>query len=227
MPYNPAVHGPNATSHQKRPRAIDHRAGRRHSDIVSSRVPVVVHVSDLVNRKALSSGWRIDYHMGEFEVYYELLCARNSTGTIKHESKERCVRVLSGKMFVTMGGEVISVNTNQVCVFLPGMEYELASSGDSDVELLVSQSGGYEEGLIHITESSATNSRPLSRHLPSEPTATNARVSPDRAVAAAEQIRAGRTERRVKPVPRRASLPGQVIQGVNPRPVGAAGAGDE
>lgn len=227
MPFNPARHGPGAALPHRKSRLVDPHSGRRHSDIVNKNGQSVVHSSDLANRKVTASGWRIDYFNGDFDVYYELMCARNASGLLRHETKDRCIRVLSGQLFVTVAGQITSVLTNQVCVLTKGTEYELATSGDSDVELLVTQDSKYDEDVDRVSEASVGNSTPRIR-----PTAQpiQSRSSSGKAQQAAEALQDARTQRiqaRQRPVPRRPDLAGQQVIGVNPRPVGAGGFGGD
>jgi hypothetical protein len=145
---------------------------------------------------------------------------------------------------VTNEGQINRVLMNQVCSFPHGNEYEFASSGDSDVEILVIQENDYESGLEHITES-ATNAQAVSPFIDVTPALP--RISSEKAEAEAARIKEERAaiERnkgRRSPVPKkvdevlptaasrpggRPPLPGQQVIGVNPRPVGAGGFRDE
>ena len=245
MGYNPRIHGTGEHAGRKRPRHFDPRAGARHTTVVGQRGPVGISPVDIQNKVSTSSGWRISYYEGDtFEVYYELICARNSIGRVKHPSKDRCVRVLSGKLFIVSDGKIDSAVANQVCSFPKNVEYEFASSGESDVEILVIQESGYAKDLEQITPSEAVNSHavtPFLDHQPSLP-----KVSSERAEAEAARLREARmTKNREKrqrsPVPKRVNdttpvatmptnrpaLTGQQVVGVNPRPIGAGGFRDE
>jgi hypothetical protein len=245
--YNPKRHGPQARDNCKR-RAADPRSGIRHSDIMGRRGPIAISSVDVQNRVATPSGWRIPYFSGDtFETYYEIICARNSSGKVKHETKDRCVRVLAGQLFVTIDGQVKSVLANQTCAFVHGFEYEYASPGDSDVEVLVCQGSEYEKDLIQITESGMTNK---STSLFADTSPLPPRVPTVRSEQTAARMREERVERdRLKgkrsPVPKKLSevtpgtalaqtrpggrdpFPGQQVVGVSPRPVGMGGFRDE
>lgn len=253
MSYNPGVHavGPHPSRKQQR-RYVDPRVvGTRHSELVGVHGPVGVSQVDLRNKVSTSSGWRVPYFSGEdFEVFYELICTRNATGKLCHKTLDRCVRVLSGQLFITHEGEVTTVLMNQVCTFTRGSEYELASPGDSDVELLIIQGKDYDTDLIHITEPGAINDRAAAPF--HESSTTLSRVTTEKAEQAATRLleeRAAKERNRNKrsPVPKRANevampgsspqaqsmpggrapLAGQQVVGVNPRPLGAHGFGDE
>jgi len=226
MSYNPRVHG--SDRRRKTRPAIDPRAGVKHSTTVGKHGPVGVSPVDVSNRVATPNGWRIPYYSGDtIEVYYELLCARNSTGLIKHEKKDRIIRVLAGQLFVTHDGVIESVLTNQVCSFPHGTEYAIASPGDSDVELFVTQDKDYESELEHVTAADAINAEAV---YPFEESHSGlSRVSPEKAAIEAGKRREARDQVRSgkKPVPRRPNLPGQQVAGFNPRPIGAGGFGDD
>lgn len=231
MSFNPKVHAAGSQPYRKARRVFDPRAGVKHSAITGKHGPVGVSPVDAANRVNTPSGWRIPYFAGDtFEVYYELICARNATGFLKHSTKDRVIRVLAGQLFVTSDGKIDSVLTNQVCSFPHGSEYEYASSGDSDVEILVIQGKDYEVDVEHVTVTSAINSQPA---YPAAATkSVLPRVATDRAAAEASRLseeRAVRERNRNSrtPVPKRPPLAGQQVVGVNPRPVGAGGFGGE
>lgn len=252
MSYNPRVHVVGERRARRPQRVVDPRlVGTRHSDLTRRNGPVGVSHVDIQNKIATTTGWRIPYFSGDtFEVYYELICARNASGKLRHETMDRCVRVLAGQLFITHGGQITNVLTNQVCSIPHGEEYEIASSGDSDVEILVIQGRDYEKDLIHITEPEAVSNKAVAPFIESAP--TTSRIDPAKAEQAAlrlQEERAARERNKNKrsPVPKRAneiSLPGsspaansapggriplagQQIVGVNPRPLGAAGFGEE
>jgi mannose-6-phosphate isomerase-like protein (cupin superfamily) len=226
MSYNPKIHSDEKKNNKLR-LAIDPRAGIKHSSIAAKHGVIGVCTTDLNKRVTTASGWRIPYVSGkQFEVYYELLCARNSMGMVNHPTKDRCIRVLAGQLFVTSKSEIQTVLANQVCFLESGVSYELSSSGDSDVELLVIQEFDYEEDLEHITEPSVGNSKAILSVFERE---VIPRSKSDAAIKEAERINTIRAERAAGPnrPPKRPPLPGQTMQGVNPRPIGAGGFGEE
>lgn len=234
MSYNPAIHGKQKLARQKR---IDPHAGKKHSDIMRSMGPRGTNIEDIRNRQATPHGWRILYFQGsEFEMYYEYLCARNGTGVIKNLEHDRCLRVLNGMLYVTSGGKIETLYAGQACALPKGTEYELATSGDTDVELLICQGPNYEETCEHITQATQTN--PVMATVPKEAPSRDSRVSSEKAKKQAMLIKAAREKRR-QPIPKKtvtnelgeevpapagkAPLPGQTVTGVNPNPVGAGG----
>lgn len=239
MSYNPNVHGKHGRQPARR-RQINPHAGTKHSDIVRAMGPRGTNVEDIRNRQATPHGWRIPYFRGEeFEVYYEYLCARNGTGVIKSEEHDRCVRVLAGTMYLMRDGQIQTFYAGQAAVLPKGTEYELATSGDTDAELLICQGPQYEESVEHITQATETN--PVMAQIPKEAPSRDTRVDPEKARQIAKKMQADRVAREKKrqPVPKKtvtnelgeevpppsgqAPLAGQTVIGVNPKPVGAGG----
>jgi mannose-6-phosphate isomerase-like protein (cupin superfamily) len=204
--------------------------------------PRGVNIADMRNREATAHGWRIPYFMGDdFEVIYEYICARNGTGVIKNADKDKCVRVLAGSLYVTVDGEIKTILTGQAYALLRDTEYELSSSGDTDVEVLICQNAGYEDTVEYITQPTATNPV-MANTSPQELPPRNV-VSKEKAKRIAEDMkrqRDARTEAKKSPVKRgtvenelgeqvpppvdkRIPLSGQQVVGVNPMPVGAGG----
>lgn len=239
MSYNPNIHGPQGR-HVARRRPLDPHAGRKHSDIVRGMGPRGMNVEDVRNREVTPHGWRIPYFVGEeFEMYYEYLCASNGTGVIRSEEHDRCVRVLAGMIFITKDQEIHTLHTGQAAALEKGTEYELATSGDTDAELLVCQGPKYEDSLERISQPTANNTRQI--NIPKEAPPRDARVNAEQSKKIAKQMQAEREDRirKRQPVPKKtvtnelgeevpaprgsAPLPGQAVTGVNPKPVGAGG----
>lgn len=239
MSYNPNVHGKGGRKRTVR-RAIDPHAGKKHSDLVRGHGPRGVNVADLRSRQNTPHGWKILYFEGEeFVVYYEYFCARNGTGVIRNQEHARVVRVLAGMIFLTMDSQILTFQTGQAVVLPKGTKYELATSGDTDAELLICEGPNYSKTVEQITD-------PLSvvvpTSLPQEAPLRSDRVDSERAKRAAEQMRAERKAQRDRrqpvatktitnelgetvPAPsgKRQPLAGQQVLGTNPRPVGAGG----
>ncbi len=228
MSYNPArAQGRSVTAVAKaRQRVPPPGSGMRHSQIAQREGPRGVNVMDIRSREETARGWRVVTFRGdEFEMVYEYICARNHTGLIKHETQDRCLRVLSGQIFLTMGEETVQVQTNQGYALLKGKEYALATAGSSDAEVLFCQGPDYDKTLVQISEPqkiSATAVDPEPKAAPHrEPRSSQASIQ-------AAQIEAQRAERekiRRTPVGKKDRAPhaSQVVTGVSPRPVGAGG----
>jgi len=212
----------------RKQRSYNPHAGVRRSQIASRSGPSV-RFTDYANRKDTAYGWCISIFSGkDFEVEFQFMCSRNASGRLCHPTKDRCIRVISGRLFVLVGEETTPVDAHQAFTVEAGVEYMLATSGTGDVEILVCQSANYEKDLNHVTPPEAVNVvanmgpvRPDSETRPhrdgSMAQQQAAQIAEERA-----QKRSGRT-----PVKGRAPLPGQQVVGVNPRPVGAGGFGGE
>jgi mannose-6-phosphate isomerase-like protein (cupin superfamily) len=239
MSYNPNIHGKEGKRVARR-RQADPKAGKRHSDIVRAMGPRGTNIEDIRNRQSTPHGWKIPYHQGEeFEMYYEYLCARNGTGVIRNDEHDRCIRILVGMLFVTRDSQITTLYAGQAVVMEKGSEYELATSGDTDAELLVCQGANYAATVEQVTQPTKTN--PVMTQGPKEAPSRDSRVDPERAKQTALMMKADR-ERRKQPVQKKtvvnelgqevpapsgkAPLPGQSVIGINPKPVGAGGYGD-
>jgi len=229
MSYNPNRIANAGTQHRK-PRHLDPYAGRKHSQIVSRSGPSSVRFSDFNNRKDTPHGWCIPAFNGkDFEVEYQFMCARNSTGRVRHPTKDRCIRVLAGQLFVIINDETVTVAPNQSFAIEAGVEYVMATSGTGDAEMLVCQGAGYESDLEHLGPAEALNTVPVAGQVLPEVLPPHAHREDSMAHQQAAAQAAATAERRAKrtPVKGRPPLPGQQVDGVNPRPAGAAGFSEE
>lgn len=232
MSYNPArANGrPVAAATKARQRIPIPGSGIRHSQIAQREGPRGINVVDIRNREDTARGWRVLTFKGdEFEMVYEYICARNHTGLIKNEKQDRCFRVLAGMVFVTVGEETTQVQTGQGHALPKGMEYALSTSGTGDAEVLFCQGSDYDKNVTQISEPqkiSATAVAPEPKAAPQrEPRSSQSAAQ----AAKIEAERAAREKVRRTPVGKkeRSPLPSQVVTGVSPRPVGAAGYGDD
>jgi mannose-6-phosphate isomerase-like protein (cupin superfamily) len=243
MSYNPNVHGKGNNKRKNKQRILHSKMGKRHSDIVKTAGPRGLSIADINSRKVTPYGWRIPYFEGdEFGMYYEFVCARNGTGIVKNDKHDKCVRVLEGALYITCDNEIRTLYAGQAISLPKGTEYELATSGDMDVELLVCQGPSYEDTLEQITAPLASG--PGLLNIPKEAPSREDRVDPEKSKRTAERIRADRKQRieSRKPVPKKtvtnelgqevpppsnqkAPLPGQQVTGANLKPVGAGGYG--
>lgn len=245
MSYNPNRQK-NALA--KRQRKLDPRAGLRYSEVVSRFGPGAATIDDARSKVDTDRGWRVEIHKGdEFEMIYEFICSRNATGKIRNEDQDRAIRVLGGMVFLTIGSEVFELRAGSSYSFPKGVEYQLATSGDFDAEVIFCQGVDYEENIEQLTPpdlNAVTKTR-----LPTEPLPGPPRVDNGKAQEQAERIKARRAAREVRkklalqnsggaeeaaspeaqvkktPPPRRgrAPLAAQQVVGVNPRPIGAGG----
>jgi mannose-6-phosphate isomerase-like protein (cupin superfamily) len=182
---------------------------------------------DLSNKEITPDGWRIPIFSGsDFDVSYRYLCARNSSGQVKHETKDRVVRVLAGRLFVMVDGETQELNANQSIALERGVVHEIATSGTEDAELILCQSHDYEKDLQQIVSSSAVTSAKMSPVPTAAPQIS--RRSESKALEQAAQLGAVREVNRKAartPFQGRAPLAGQQVSGLNPRPAGPGGFG--
>lgn len=236
MSYNPARVDPQVRQRQAQQRRMNPHAGVKHSTIVGRDGPRGINVADIRNRQTTERGWRVNTFKGEdFEMIYEYLCARNSTGQIKNEDQDRCLRVLAGMVFVTIDGHANEIHTGQGFAIPKGTTYELATSGTTDAEVLFCQGPDYEKNIEQVSEAIKTNTVNVSPEPQAAPVVRTPRRKPQ-AQMAAERIEAQRAKRASKkqqaampgtPKDERPPLATQQVVGVNPKPVGAGGYADD
>lgn len=235
----------------KRQRRLDPRAGVKASDIRARYGPQAATVDDVRQKVNTPRGWRVEIHKGDqFEMLYEFICARNATGIVVNREHDRAIRVLGGEIYLTIGKEIIPLRQGESYSLEAGLEYQLATSGSFDSEVMFCQGPNYEETLEQLSEPQAINSN-MHLPMPQEADPDKARVDGSQAQLQAQiqqfhrqrrdakkKIAAGRPTSSADgvatagdvirtPPPSRAPLPGQQVQGTNPRPVGAGGFNDE
>jgi len=248
--YNPTRMNPNAPG-RNRQRRFDPHAGRKHSDIVAQQGPKCVFISDLAHRITTDRGWKIVHFSGDdFEVIYEYLCSRNTTGRIVHKDGDRCVRVMSGQIFIMVGGEQTVLRMGQAFSLPKGTEHEIATLGTEDAEVIFCQTKDYEDNIEQITEANARNTK-MAVVLPTDRGAPQ-KISTEKARQAASRIQNQRQAReraisasldsgQPKPLPKigaggeedipmtakaRLPLANQNVTGSSPMPLGAGGFDD-
>ena len=228
--YNPARI--NGGGRAKRSRIPNPHSGRKHSQIVARLGPQAVQFSDLQDKKATNYGWKILSFKGEdFEVEYQYMCARNNSGVVKHKTKDKCIRVLSGQMFVIIDKEAIPLRAGQTFAIKAGNEYALATSGTGDAELVVCQGSNYDEDLVLIHPSDAVNPETNVPLIPPQAAVeSRSKRESSKAQQHAETVAVKQKKRRGERVPvksdkRRPPLEGQQVTGINPSPIGAGGYG--
>ncbi len=250
MSYNPNRHGPNRQPKQRRRRLAPPRgSGVTHSTIIARQGIQAVTIDDVRNRVNTLRGFKVQQFKGEdFEVIYEFICARNSTGQIVNEEQDRSVRVLAGRLFVTVESEVVELRPGQSLSVARGQIYELATSGTDDAEVLLAQGPDYEDGVEVISESNAHNSQAVTVfavEAPQRPPRSNSEKAMQHANQLLQQRRMRENRRRpnqqaqqqgqVPQAPigqkqtapsKRPPLAGQAVTGINPQPIGAGGYGE-
>ena len=240
MSYNPAIHGKNKPV-ARRQRKLNPHAGIKHSDIVARKGYRPETAMYLEEKIPTERGWKVVHFAGkDFEMVYEYICMHNSTGRVKHRSADRSLRVLNGELYVELKDkDIIKLTQGQVFAFPRKTEYQLATSGLGDAEVLFCQGTNYEEGLTCISVA-ATNQVPSVKEvIEREKAAIRNRVPGAKAKQQAAKIASRRKRRdqakqsntqvpeggQVTPKsPPKTLLPGQQVTGRSPMPMGAAGA---
>ena len=222
MSFNPARAAGKDLRRKNRVR--NPHAGIKQSTILAKQGSKMVLTSESQKRESTASGWKITEFKGKtFEVVFYYICARNSTGIIKNEKYDRSIRVLAGHVYLTTNEKVIQLQMNQTFVAKKGSEYHLATDGVGDVELLICQGPDYEKSIEQVTPPGSVNTMqaaPLRG--PAGPMPE--RRSDSKAKQQAEILQAKREGRVARtPVKGKTPLPGQVVEGTNPRPTGAGG----
>lgn len=226
MPYNPR----RLEGNPRRVRRQDPHAGRKHSDVVGRGGPRATSLVDMSRKENTADGWVIPIFSGpDFDVFYRYICAKNNSGQLKHETKDQVVRVLAGRLYVMVnGGSAQELVSTQSIALGRGVAYEVATSGTEDAELIVCQGHDYSKDVEHIT-------------MPGSVTAIQKAASPvfapqivrrseSQAYHQAEIIGAAKESARKTartPYHGRAPLAGQQVVGLNPRPIGAGGFGED
>jgi mannose-6-phosphate isomerase-like protein (cupin superfamily) len=252
MSYNPDRHGPQAKPrNQKRQRLAPPKgSGITHSTIVSRQGIQAVTIDDVRNKVNTPRGFKVQQFKGEdFEVVYEFICARNSTGQIKNDDQDRSIRVLAGRIFITIDEEIADLHPGQSVSIARGKVYEMATSGTDDAEVLITQGPDYEDNIEVISESKAFNAQAktvFAADAPQRPPRSNSDKAMEHAQRLLHQRRVRETRRRSNqqaqvpqqgpqqipgvpqtPPSKRPPLVGQSVTGKNPQPIGAGGYGDE
>jgi mannose-6-phosphate isomerase-like protein (cupin superfamily) len=248
MSYNPHRHGTQAAQ-AKRQRNMNPHAGVKLSDIIARQGPQAATIDDYRGKVETPRGWRVEQFKGDtFEMIFEFICSKNSTGMIKHETEDRSLRVLGGELFVQINGTTARLRPGNAIAIPAGTEYSLATSGTTDAEVIFCQGAGYEDSLEQLSDPCLND---VTRMLDVvEVDRALAPSTSDKARAQAERIEAERRQREAakrsaqsgqqvqqsggtsqeavvaKTPPRRAPLTGQQVQGMSPRPIGASGYGD-
>lgn len=207
-------------------RRYDPKAGHRRA---RNAGPQGIDLGELQHRENTGRGWRvISFRGDDFEMVYELIAAHNATGTIKNDQADRALRVLHGRLFVLMNGEIITIREGQGVNLPKGSKYELSSDVASDVEVIFCQGSDYENGIEVVEPSDAINPTPLTSVPTTQP--DTKRNPTGKAMSAAEKISAEKMRRQAarditKGKTSEDDLVGQSVPGANLRPMGDPGEG--
>lgn len=246
MVYNPArAHG--AANKRKRHTPAP-GSGIRHSDIIAKSGIRSVTLNDYKKKIVTDRGWKIDHFKGEtYEMVYEFICSRNSTGLIKNPVSDRTVYVLSGQFYLTVSTQTTLFHSGQSFSIPKDVEYCLATDGHGDAEILFCQGANYEETLEKISspslnaQSDVVFSGEISRPNRRENSIARKQAQmlavqqavreksrnesiTGKVAKAAQEVQDEVAERsRKTPITKRQPLPGQSVTGVSPKPVGDGG----
>jgi mannose-6-phosphate isomerase-like protein (cupin superfamily) len=162
----------------------------------------------------------------QFEVIYHYFCARNDTGDLRHPDQDRCIRVLSGRLFITFGGgQPVELHSGGMFTVEKGTAYRLSSAGTDDAELLFIQGSKYDEAVEHLTPIGSQNI--VQSSVREDPPSKPQRRTPSKAMKHAEKVakvQADRQEAKRQPMKKREPLTNSsVVSGSNPQPVGPNG----
>lgn len=224
MSYNPTRVNRSSSRKNRTPQP---NAGVRHSTIVARQGPKAISLVDIQNRRPSPYGWMVPQFAGDqFEVIYHYFCARNDTGEIRHETQDRCVRVLSGHLFVLLSGQAQPVELQAGGTFTveKGTAYRLSSSGSGDAELLFIQGPKYDETVEHLTRPGSQNI--VQKVVRVDPPAKPVRRTPSKAMDHAQKVAAKQEKRQAakrEPVRREPLSNSSAVSGSNPQPVGPGG----
>jgi len=181
MSFNPVRAKNFYKSHRKR-HPVNPHSGTKHSDIVRKNGLGVTVPAE--NRRETIHGFASElFGNDNFVVRSELLRAGNSTGFGVHHKSDRLYVVTRGMLYVTIEGQPAKKGESAPRNILPiqqggcfravkGLRYGVASSGTSDVEIMVIEDAGYTQGLEAIDA-------PESREYVEQPTIASPQPIPE------------------------------------------------
>lgn len=158
MSYNPARASGKSNKKQRR---FDPHAGTKHSDIL--RRKGVGFDATSAQRENTRHGFTSPVCSFEgFVQRYVCLFAGNNTGVGVNSEGDRSIRVMTGVLYVTSiskiketdeEGEVTIRDVGEIKEYAPGYtvslkrgtRYSLASSGTTNVEMLITETPGYQD----------------------------------------------------------------------------------
>lgn len=145
---------------QRKRRQPNPRTIKKHSDIVRNRVQSDVGVIQ-GEREKTATGFIVKGFFGKnFETFIQVMMDGTSTPVLRHEKKDRTVRVLSGMLAVVTDKHQV-LHRGQELALERGTEYRLLAP-KGDVEFVVVQSPKYAAAL-EIVDDSEANATDLSQ----------------------------------------------------------------
>ena len=145
----------NLTDLTRKRRKPDPRKIKKHSDIMRRRG---TNVNVGGNRQATETGYEVPGFKGKsFETSFEMMLAGTSTATVKHEKKDRTIRVLTGVLYVMLEdaegkqSQKRAIAGDEV-ILERGTAYRLATSSEN-VEMIICQQAKYDATLETLNES--------------------------------------------------------------------------
>lgn len=230
MSYNP---NRKNKSNQKRARRIapPKGSGIKHADIVRSRG--IGRVAPLGSKKieTLHGFTSSVFECDDFIQYYECIYAGNNQGFGVNPKANKTFRVMTGSVFLTIGHledgkitdkDVKIVYEGRYVNLKAGLPYSLATSGDLDVELLVTETKDYNDTweILEVGISDVTREILLVDPSGSETITKDVRRSNENA----RKVAAERAQRRdeARSIPKENREPNNpnssAVVGVNPKP---------
>lgn len=196
---------------------------KKHSDIVRTRVQSDVGVIH-GEREKTSTGFIVKGFFGKnFETFIQVMMDGTSTPVLRHEKKDRTVRVLSG-MLVVVTDKPNTLLRGQELALERGTEYRIIAP-KGDVEFVVVQSPKYAATLEVVDDSEAAeadiNPEELAGYRsapPMEPTQRTGSKAKEQLARRASQRRTKGQEMQLGKSPSQGPSAATAAQGFNPQP---------
>lgn len=181
---------------QRKRRLPDPRSIKKHSDIVRRRVQNDVGVIH-GEREKTDTGFIVKGFFGKnFETFIQVMMEGTSTPVMKHEKKDRTVRVLSGMLAVATDKHSVLLRGQELALER-GTEYRLLAP-KGDVEFLVVQSANYAATLEVVDASEAVTTDISAETLGAYKAAPASQPTQRRGSKAKQQLAARAADRRTQ-----------------------------
>lgn len=208
---------------QKKRRTPNPRTIKKHSDIVRRHVQSDVGAI-YGEREKTPTGFIVKGFSGKnFETFIQVMMEGTSTPVLKHEKKDRTVRVISGMLAVITDAPT-ALNRGQEMALERGTNYRLAAP-KGDVEFLVCQSANYGATLEVVDSSEESTTDIDLEQLSGYRSAPEVTPTQRRGSKAKEQLAALASERRTPgqtqqlgKAPKSGPAAASTVEGTSPRP---------